>query len=99
MHDVPDYPQVMMARMVLCNKFQGNDKSPAVQYKEVLAQKKLATTQARRKENEYEQLSHSGFVLKIALKNFPLLENPQDEKDGLLVSGGITLNALQDRII
>lgn len=44
-------------------------------------------------------------MLKIALKNFPLLENPQDEKDGLLVwrrfrvSGGITLNALQDRII
>lgn len=39
MHDVPDDPQVMMARMMLCNKFQGNDKSPAIQYKGLLAPK------------------------------------------------------------
>jgi hypothetical protein len=97
----------MMARMMSFNQFQGSsdEKPPADQYKALLAERKLAATLARRQEKEYDALSHSGFVIKIAFKLYPALENPQDKKDGLLVwrrfrvSGGISLNALQDRIL
>jgi hypothetical protein len=95
----------MQACHLLCNKFQGQDKSPIIQYKALLAEKKHVAVEARRKENEYEQLVHSGFVLKIALKCYASFEDPRNEKDELRVwrrfrvSGGISLSALHDRIL
>ena len=36
----PEPAEKMQARQLLCNKFQGQDKSPIIQYKALLAEKK-----------------------------------------------------------